>query len=71
MISQENKKSRQKRSEEFDKVIMDKEEAISCLRDHNQNLLLQIKKENDKVQCNQKLEDENRDLQKELLGKDK
>ena len=45
MISQEDKKSRYKRQEELDKFIMDKEEEISCLRDHNQKLLLQIKKE--------------------------
>ena len=43
---------------------MDKEEEISRLRDHNQKLILQIKKEKDKVQCNKKLEGENRDLQK-------
>ena len=55
----------------FDKDIQERDEEISRLRDHNQKLLLQIKKENDKVQCNQKLEEENRDLQKELSGKDK
>ena len=52
---------------EFDKVIMDKDEEISCLRDHNQKLLLQIKKAKDKEQYNQKLEEENQDLQKKLL----
>ena len=31
---------------------------------------MQIKKEKDKVQRNQKLEEENRDLHKELSGKD-
>ena len=48
---------------------MDKEEEISRLRDHNQKLLLQIKKAKEKVQCNQKLEEENWDLQKQLSGK--
>ena len=52
---------------EFDKVIIDKEEEISRLRDHNQKLLLQIKKEKDKAQYNQKLEEENQYLQKKLL----
>ena len=52
---------------EFDKVIIDKEEEISRLRDHKQKLLLQIKKVNDKAQYNQKLEEENQDLQKKLL----
>ena len=55
----------------FDKVVTSKEEEISRLRDHNQKLLLQIKKAKDKVQCNQKLEEENRDLQKELSWNDK
>ena len=71
MISQKDQKSRQKRQEELDEVIMDKEEEISRLRDHNQKLLLQIKKAKEEVQCNQKLEEEIRDLQKELSGKDK
>ena len=46
---------------------MDKEEEISCQRNHNKKLLLQIKKAKDKVQRNQKLEVENQDLQKKLL----
>ena len=41
---------------DFDKVIAGKEE-IFRLRDHNKKLLLQIKKERDKVQCSQKLEE--------------
>ena len=57
--------------EELDKVIMDKEGEIYRLRDHTQKLLLQIKKEKDKAQFNQKLEEGNWDLQKELSGKDK
>ena len=52
---------------EFDKVIMDKGEYIYFLRDHNQKLLLQIKKAKDKAQYNQKLEEENQDLHKKLL----
>ena len=38
---------------DFNKVIADKKEEISHLRDHNQKLLLQMKKENDKFQRNQ------------------
>ena len=45
---------------------MDKEEEISCLRDHKQKFLLQIKKAKDKTQYNQNLEEDNRDLQKLL-----
>ena len=49
MISQEDKKSRQKMQKEFDKVIKDKEEEISHLRDHNRKLLFQMKKAKDKA----------------------
>ena len=49
MISQEHQKSRQKMQKEFDKVIKDKEEEISHLRDHNQKLLFRIKKEKDRA----------------------
>ena len=52
---------------EFDKVIMDKEEETSRLEDHNQKLVLQIKKAKDKAQYNQRLKEENQDLQKKLL----
>ena len=52
---------------DLNKVIAGKKEEISCLRDHNQKLLLQIKKEKDKFQCNRRLEEENRDLQMKLL----
>ena len=52
---------------EFDKVAMDKEEGVSGLRDNNHKLLLQIEKAKDKAQDNQKLEEENQDLQKKLL----
>ena len=51
MLSQGNAKSIQTIHKDFDKIIAGKEEEISCLRDHNQKLLLQIKKENDKIQC--------------------
>ena len=46
---------------------MDKEEGVSGLRDNNHKLLLQIEKAKDKAQDNQKLEEENQDLQKKLL----
>ena len=44
---------------EFDKGIIDKEEEISRLGDHNQRLLLQIKKAKNKAQYNQNIEEEN------------
>ena len=44
MISQEDQKSRQKTQKELEKFIMDKEEEISRLRDHNQKFLLQVNK---------------------------
>ena len=55
---------------DFSKVIAGKEEEISHLGDHNNKLLLQIKKEKDKFQCNQQFEEENQDLKKELSCKD-
>ena len=67
MLSQGNEKSIQMIHKDFDKVIASKEEDISHLRDHNQKLLLQIKKVKDRAQYNQKLEEENQDLQKKLL----
>ena len=70
-MSQGDGKSIQTIQKDFNKVIASKEEEISRLRDHNQKLLLQIKKEKDKVQCNEKFEEKNRGLKKELSGKDK
>ena len=55
---------------DFNNVIAGKEEEISPLRDHNQKILLQIKKAKDKFQRIQQFEEENRDLQKELSCKD-
>ena len=66
-LSQEDQKSIQKMHNEFDEVIIYKEEGISRLIDHNQKFLLQIKKAKDKTLYNQKLEEENQDLQKKLL----
>ena len=66
VMSQGDGKSIQTIHKDFDKIIASKEEKVSRLRDHNQKLLLQIKKAKDKVQCNQKLEEENKDLQKQL-----
>ena len=67
MLSQENEKSIQMIQKDFNRVIAGKEEEISHVRDHNQKLLLQIKKVKDKAQYNQNLEEENQDLQKKLL----
>jgi hypothetical protein len=51
VIHQENQKSISRMQNEFDEVIMDKNEEISRLRDHTQKLLTQIKKSKDKKQC--------------------
>ena len=53
MLLQGNEKSIQTIHNDFNKFIAGKEEEISRLRDHNQKLLLQIKKEKDKFQRNQ------------------
>ena len=70
MLSQGNEKSIQTIQNDLNKFIAGKKEEISRLRDHNQKLLLQIKKEKDKFQHNQQFEEENRYLQKELSCKD-
>ena len=54
----------------FDKDIQERDEEISRLRDHNKNLLLQIKKAKDKVQCSQKLQEKIQALQQKSLEKD-
>ena len=48
--------------EEFDKVITIKEDEISHVKDHNQKLIVQIKKVKDKAQYNKKLEEKNQYL---------
>ena len=70
VMLQGNEKSLQTIHKDFNKVVAGKEEEISHLRDHNHKLLLQIKKEKDKVQCSQKLEEKIQTLQQKLLGKD-
>ena len=67
IIIEDSQKSITKMQKEFDKVAVDKEEEIFRLRDHSHKLFLQIKKVKDKAQDNQKLEEENQDLQKKLL----
>jgi SMC interacting uncharacterized protein involved in chromosome segregation len=63
VILQENKKEIQK---EFDKVIMDKNEEISHLRENSKKLLNQIKKAKVTMQYGKKLEQEKEDLEKEF-----
>ena len=70
-MSQGDGKSMQPKYKDLNKVIARKEEEISRLRDHNQKLLLQIKKEKDKVQCSQKLEENIQAFQQKILGKGK
>jgi hypothetical protein len=44
IILQDNQKIVQKVQKEFDKVVADKDEEISLLKNHSQNLIAQIKK---------------------------
>jgi hypothetical protein len=69
VILQENQKSISKVQKEFDEVVKDKNEAISCLKEHNQKLLNQIKKSKNSKQCVQKLEQEKDNLEKSLSEK--
>ena len=54
----------------FENDIQEWDEEISRLRDHNQKLLLQIKKAKDLSQCCQKLEEKIQALQQKVLEKD-
>jgi hypothetical protein len=69
VILQENKKVMQRMQKEFDKVIKDKSEEISRLKEHSKKLLTQIKKSKVRKQCVQKLEQENQELEKNLSEK--
>jgi hypothetical protein len=51
---------------EFDKVIEDENEEISCLKDHSKKFLAQIKKAKVTKQYNKRLEQEKEDLEKEF-----
>jgi hypothetical protein len=69
VILQDNQKSIQKlqdRQKECDKIIIEKDEEISRLRNHNQKLLAKIMKSKEKKQCFQKLEQENQGLKEKL-----
>jgi CRISPR/Cas system CMR-associated protein Cmr5 small subunit len=70
VILQENRWSISKIQKEYDRVIADKNEEISRLKDHSKKLLTQIKKSKDTKQCIQKLEQENQDLRKKLSEKE-
>ena len=74
MISQGNQKSEQKKQKEVEKIVASKDEEISCLKIHNQNLEDQIKKsKNDNKSpygCNNELEEEIKNLNKLIIEKD-
>jgi hypothetical protein len=57
MINQDDQMTVQKKQEEFDKVVANKEEEICRLKNHNQSLVAQIKKlKNEKRSHKEKLE---------------
>jgi hypothetical protein len=69
VILQDNQKSIQKlqdRQKECDKIIIEKDEEISHLRNYNQKLLAKIMKFKEKKRCSQKLEQENQGLKEKL-----
>jgi hypothetical protein len=73
VILPDNQKSIQKlqdRQEEYDKIIIEKDEEISRLRNHNQKLLAKIMKSKEKKQCFQKFEQENQGLKETLIKKE-
>ena len=58
VILQENQKSISRMQIDFDEAIMDKNQEISCLKDHNHKLFAQVKKSKATKQSNQRLEKE-------------
>jgi cell division GTPase FtsZ len=56
VILQENQKSISRMQKYFDEIIVDKNEEISRLKDHNKKLLAQVKKSKAMKQNNQRLE---------------
>jgi hypothetical protein len=73
VILPDNQKSIQKlqdRQEESDKIIIEKDEEISRLRNHNQKLLAKIMKSKEKKRFFQKFEQENQGLKEKLTKKE-
>jgi hypothetical protein len=59
----------QDQQEECDKIIIEKDEEISRLRNHNQKLLAKIMKSKEKKRCFKKFEQENQGLKEKLTEK--
>jgi hypothetical protein len=72
VILPDNQKSIQKLQDqqECDKIIIEKDEEISRLRNHNQKLLAKIMKSKEKKRCFQKFEQENQGLKEKLTEKE-
>ena len=74
MISQGNQKSEQKKQKEVEKIVASKDEEITRLKIHSQNLEDQIKKsKNDNKSpygCDNELEEEIKHLNKLIMEKD-
>jgi predicted nucleic acid-binding Zn-ribbon protein len=73
VILPDNQKSIQKlqdRQEECDKIIIEKDEEICRLRNHNQKLLAKIMKSKEKKRCFQKFKQENQGLKEKLTEKE-
>ena len=64
MISQGNQKSEQMKQEEVEKIVTSKDEEITRLKNHSQDLIAQIKKLKDESDFNQRLT--NQDIKKEI-----
>ena len=64
MISQGNQKSEQKKQKEVEKIVTSKDEEITRLKNHSQDLIAQIKKLKDESDFNQRLT--NQDIKKEI-----
>jgi hypothetical protein len=54
----------------MDKDLLERDEEMSRLKNHNQNLLVKIRKSKDKKQENKNLEQENQGLKDKLTKKE-
>ena len=65
MISQGNQKSEQKKQKEVEKIVASQDEEITCLKNHSQDLIAQIKKLKRENDFNQR--HKNKDIKKEII----
>jgi hypothetical protein len=69
-LEQMLKKQEERQNQNLEGKLQEKDKDISYLKDHNQNLLVQLNESKDKKHRDHKLEQDNHDLIKKLVEKD-